>query len=182
DIEEQSAGNVFLQIFGPRILAFAWHVPGGVDDHEVGSAEFTGELVGLDQPGLRLRQSKSPLCSDKHFRSRRLSLVEPSGDRQAFLTQEFGVEQPTLVAGAVIGENRDEGMTGPEVAGKTDGTCDVDAARSAEAKPFLAQQVEDDGQRLRVGYLVGLVDLGAFKIGGNPSLTDPFGDRAPFGL
>src|SRR4030095_11832101 len=118
----------------------------------------------------------------KRCSSRRWSLVEPSGDRQAFLTQEFGVEQPTLVAGAVIGENRDDGMTGPEVASKTNGACDIDAARSAEAEPFLAQQVEDDGQRLRVGNLVGLIDLGAFEIGGDPSLTDPFGDGAPFRL
>src|SRR5680860_1067069 len=73
-------------------------------------------------------------------------------------------------------------MAWTQVAGKANGACDIDAAGSAEAEPFLAQEVEDDGQRFGVGDLVGLVDLGPVEIGGDASLADPLGDGAAFGL
>jgi len=31
-----------------RILAFVRHVPGGIDDDEIGSTKVAGELVGLN--------------------------------------------------------------------------------------------------------------------------------------
>ena len=48
--KKMRAGNVLGEIFGLRVLAFARHVPGGIDDDEVGRVELAGELVGLGQP------------------------------------------------------------------------------------------------------------------------------------
>ena len=73
-------------------------------------------------------------------------------------------------------------MTGAHVAREPDRAGHIDAARSAEAQPFLAQQIEDDRQRLGVGDLVGLVDHRTFEIGGDAALADAFGDRASFRL
>ena len=50
DIEEDGAGDVLLEIFGARVLAVAGHVPGGIDDDDVGRIELGRELVGLGQP------------------------------------------------------------------------------------------------------------------------------------
>ncbi len=57
DVEEDRAGNMLGEIFRARILAFARHVPGGVDDHKIGRVELALELVGLNQPCLWRRQS-----------------------------------------------------------------------------------------------------------------------------
>src|SRR5262245_38666720 len=128
-------------------------------------------------------KSKSPVFSlNERVRGRGPFAVEPLRHRQPLLTQEFGVEQPALVAGAVIGEHRDDRMTGAEIAGEPDGAGDIDAARSAEAETFLTQEVENDRQRLGILDLVGLVDLGGFEILSDAALADPFGDGAAFGL
>src|SRR4029079_3097676 len=115
-------------------------------------------------------------------RGRGLEAIEPSGKRQPLLTQECRVEYPTLVAGAVIGKDRDDRMTGAHVTCEPYRSGDIDTARSAEAQPFLAKQVEYDGQRLCVRNLIGLVDHGTFEIGGDAALADAFGDRASFRL
>src|SRR6185437_4409127 len=119
---------------------------------------------------------------NEYFGGRRLPLVEPGRGRQPFLAEEFWVEQPALIARPIIAEYRDYGMAGPKLTGKTNGASDIDAARSAEAETFFTQQVEDDGQGFGVRDLVGLVDLGAFEIGSDAALADPFSDRASFRL
>src|SRR6476646_40249 len=58
---------------------------------------------------------------DEHGRRRRFAAIEPSGNRQTLLAQECRVEQSALVAGAVVGQHRDDRMTGAHVAGKADG-------------------------------------------------------------
>src|SRR5512144_890835 len=70
---------------------------------------------------------------DEHGRRCWFAGVEPSGNRQTLLTQECRVEQPALVAGAVIGQHRDDRMTGAHVARKADGAGHIDAARPAKA-------------------------------------------------
>ena len=41
----------------------------------------------------------------------------------------------------------------------------------------MLQKIEDDGQHLFVGDLIGIVDRRAFQIGGDAALADAFGDR-----
>ena len=78
DVEEDRPGNMFGEIFGVRVLAFARHVPRGIDDDEVGRIELAFELVGLGQPCLRLQQIEFSIVSlDEHARRGRLFLVEP---------------------------------------------------------------------------------------------------------
>src|SRR5271166_6175990 len=43
-------------------------------------------------------------------------------------------------------------------------------------------EIEDDRQRLFVGDLIGEVDRGALKIGGNSALADALGDRGAAGF
>src|SRR6476620_10574662 len=131
------------------------------------SHDFEGSLIrnpNLDEDGWRYR----------------LAMVEPSGNRQTLLTQECRVEQPALVAGAVIAKHRDNRVAGAEVARKSDGACHIDTTCSAEAQPFLGQEVKYDRQRLGIWDLIGLVDHRTFEIGGDAALTDPFGNRASF--
>ncbi len=65
--------------------------------------------------------------------------LEPLRNRQALLAEKSRVEEAALVAGAVIGEDRDDRMTGAHVAREANSACDVNAARAAEAEAFLAQ-------------------------------------------
>ena len=51
------------------------------------------------------------------------------------------------------------------------------AARAAEAKPLVLEQVEDVGQGLAVGDLVGVVDRQVLEVGRDPPLADALGDR-----
>src|SRR5689334_24047078 len=126
--------------------------------------------------------STNPPLSNEYFGDGRLALVEPVWDGKPLLAQECGVEQPALIARAVIAKHRDDGVARAHRFGEPDGARDIDAARPAQAETFLAQQIEDDGKRLGIGHLIGLVDLGALEIGSDAALADPFGDRASFGL
>ena len=56
DVEEDRAGNMLGEIFLMRVPVLGRHVPGGIDDDEVGRIELAGKLVGLGQPSLRLQQ------------------------------------------------------------------------------------------------------------------------------
>ncbi len=50
DVEEDGAWDVLLEILLSRALAVARHVPGGIDDDDVGRIELGRELIGLGQP------------------------------------------------------------------------------------------------------------------------------------
>ena len=52
DVEEDRARNMLFEIFGVRVPVLARHMPGGVDDDEIGRIELGREFVGLGQPGL----------------------------------------------------------------------------------------------------------------------------------
>jgi hypothetical protein len=47
DIEEHGARNMLLEIFLPRVAPIARHVPGGIDDDEIGRLKLAFEFVGL---------------------------------------------------------------------------------------------------------------------------------------
>src|SRR3546814_15316072 len=46
---------------------------------------------------------------------------------------------------------------------------------------FMLEQIEHDRNSLIVGYLIGIIGNKAFEVRRYPPLTDPFGDRGPFG-
>ena len=73
-------------------------------------------------------------------------------------------------------------MAWAQIPGKADRAGDIDSAGAAETEPFLAQKLENDGERFGVRDLVGLVDLGSLQIGGDTTLADPLGDRAALPL
>ena len=52
---------------------------------------------------------------------------EPGWHRQVLRAQELRVEQLGLVAGAEVGEHRDDGVAGPHVLGEADRARDIDA-------------------------------------------------------
>ena len=47
DVEEDRAGDVLFEIFGVRVAPVARHMPGRIDDDEVGRVELAGKLIGL---------------------------------------------------------------------------------------------------------------------------------------
>ena len=100
------------------------------------SSSAASSSVSVNQDFERSVISNPNLYEDG--RGRGFVAIEPSGNRQPLLAQECRVEQPTLVAGAVIAKDRDDRMTGAHVACEPYGAGDIDAARSAEAQPFLA--------------------------------------------
>src|SRR5262245_43284115 len=64
-----------------------------------------------------------------HFRRR---VFEPAWQRQVLRLEEGGVEQPALIAGAVVAQHRHDGVARPKIAREPDRPGDVDAARSAQ--------------------------------------------------
>lgn len=102
---------------------------------------------------------------------------EPRGNRQPLRRQEVGIEELRLIAIAVVGKDRQDGVAGTEFPGKPNGAGNVDRRRSAEAQSLVFDEIEDVGQGLRIRDAVGEVGRKAFQIRRDPALTDPFGDR-----
>src|SRR5471032_1167543 len=93
--------------------------------------------------------------------------LHPGRQRQVLLAQEGRVEQLRLVAAAAVGEDRDDGLAGAELLGELHRAHDVDGGRAAQHQPLMLDQVEQHGQRLLIGDLVGHVDRRAFEVLGN---------------
>src|SRR3954468_54644 len=85
--------------------------------------------------------------------------LKPVRYRQAFLLEKGGIEELRLVARARVGEDRHHRMAGAESARQANRTRDVDAARAAEDESFLFHQIKNDGHRLGIRYLIGVIDL-----------------------
>src|SRR5262245_30878379 len=103
-------------------------------------------------------------------------LLEPRRYRKALFAQELRVEQFRLIARSIIGENRDDGVPRPQLLGKPDRARDIDAGRAAHAQTLVLEQIEDDWNRLLVGYLIGDVDRRILQVLGDATLADAFGD------
>src|SRR6185437_8729596 len=108
--------------------------------------------------------------------------LEPGWNRKLLLAEKFRIEQLRLIAGAVVGQYGDDGVSRAKLLGEPDGAGDVDAGGTAEAEALVLEQIEDEGHRLLVGYLVGDVDRRILEILGDAALTDAFGDRGTLGL
>src|SRR5262249_46984319 len=96
--------------------------------------------------------------------------------------QEVRIEQLGLIARAVVGEDRYDGVAGPELAGETDRARHVDARGAAEAQAFVLEEIEDDRHRLMVGNLGGAVYRIVFQGPGDAALADALGDRGALRL
>src|SRR5215471_15559468 len=103
-------------------------------------------------------------------------LREPRWHRKALFAQELRVEQLRLIARSIIGENRYDGVPWPQLLGKPDRTRDIDPGRAAHAQTLVLEQIEDDWNRLLVGYLVGDVNRRVLQVLGDATLADAFGD------
>src|SRR5215471_10458786 len=108
--------------------------------------------------------------------------VKPWRHWQAFRSEEGGVEQLRLIAVAVIGEDRDDGLARAELTRKPDGSSNVHPRRRSHAEAFMFEKVEADGDRFLIWNLEGQVDLKSFEVCGDASLADAFGDRTAFGF
>ena len=102
-------------------------------------------------------------------------------NRQVVGAQERRVEELRLIAGAVVGEDRHDGVARPEVAGEADRAGDVDARGAAENEPFVLGEVEDQRDRLAVRDDVGAVDADVADDRRGAAEADPFGDRVALG-
>src|SRR5438445_9787708 len=109
-----------------------------------------------------------------------LRLNEPFGRCESLGAQEFGVVEPRLITRAGIAEDRHDGLAWPQLAREADGAGDIDARRQAEAEAFFLEQRESDVEAFGIRDEESLVDLEAFKVGGDAALTDAFGNRAAF--
>src|SRR6185312_2518825 len=110
----------------------------------------------------RNRQSVGIAIMPSGFLERRLDVrfaLEPFRYRKFLRAQEVRVEQLRLIARAEVGKNGHDGVAGSEILRQPDCTGDVDAARAAEAKAFVQQQVEDDRNGFFVRDEIGFVDL-----------------------
>src|SRR5207253_10554474 len=79
---------------------------------------------------------------------------QPGRGRELARLQEFGVEEFRLVAGAGIGEDRDDRVPGPELAREANGAAHIDPGRAAEHQPFLGDEIEQCRQHLGISDLV----------------------------
>src|SRR5205814_7066551 len=105
---------------------------------------------------------------------------QPGRDGQIFRAQGRGVEQLRLIARTVVGEDRDDGVAGAEILGESYRARDVDAARAAEAKALVFEQIEQDRHGFLVADQIRLLDLDVFDDRGDAAKPDAFGDRTAF--
>src|SRR5229473_4553325 len=81
-------------------------------------------------------------CLERHLKGR--SAFQPRGHRQSFAAQEFWIEQLGLIARAVVGKHRYDGVPRPKLAREPDRPGDVDARRSPEAEALELKQIENE--------------------------------------
>src|SRR5262252_10493335 len=79
------------------------------------------------------------------------SPLEPRRHRQFLRAQELRIEQLGLITRAVVAKDGDDGVAGAELAREPDRARDIDAARAAEAQPFVLEQLEDHWHCFLVG-------------------------------
>src|SRR5476651_656713 len=108
--------------------------------------------------------------------------LHPGRQRQVFLAQERWIEQLRLVAAAAVGEDRDDGLAGAEIPGELHRADDIDRGRTAQHEALVHDQVEQDGQGLFVGDLIGRIDRCALEVLGDAALSDTLGDRVALGF
>ena len=90
--KNSAPGNMLCEIFVARVPAVARHMPGGIEDDEVGRIELAGELLGLDQPGLGEIGHFAILTLDENGRSGRLLLASSqSGTGSPFSRRNSGL-------------------------------------------------------------------------------------------
>src|SRR3546814_3139962 len=75
----------------------------------------------------------------KHKTAYEMRISDWSSDVCSSDLQKNRIEKLRLIPVAVVAEDRDDRMTGTELAREADGAGDIDAAGPAEAEPFLLQ-------------------------------------------
>src|ERR1700722_5879944 len=126
-----------------------------------------------------ITRSGSPRCAASHsVETNRLSLIvglslkvgrfdldaafEPMRHGKMLLAQKLGIVEFRKIARAGIGEDRNNRMARAEFFREPHCTDDVDGRRTAKQQAFIRCKVEQNGQSLRVGDLIGNVDGGVF--------------------
>src|SRR5262249_47525584 len=137
-----------------RAAAIAWFKPFPPGRNETVAPRSVSPLAGrrslcTTMSMLRLPQTATPLMQGS---------FHPGRDRQIFLAQEVGVEELGLITLATVGQDGDDGLAGPKIARQSNCAYDVDGRRAAKHQPLMHHEIEQDGQRVLVGDLVGGVD------------------------
>src|SRR6266446_10125754 len=102
-----------------------------------GSIRFACEKIDkIHGCGLKNGSRPSPGWEGKG-----LTLFQPRRGRELARLQKFWVEELRLVAGAGIGEDRDDRVPGPELARQPDRAADIDPGRAAEDQPLFLHEV-----------------------------------------
>src|SRR3974390_161586 len=90
--------------------------------------------------------------------------LEPRRGGEIARLEEFRVEELGLIAGARIGKDRDDRVTGSELASQPDRAADIDPRRAAKNKPLLLDEGEYDRQHLGIGDLILPIGREPFEV------------------
>ena len=102
--------------------------------------------------------------------------TQPFRNGKSFLFQELWIEEFGLITRSAVAEDGDNRFTGAQFFGQANCTSDVDPGGTPEAKPFLLKQLKANRQCLIIRNLEGVIHDRVFQVGGDPSLTDAFGN------
>ena len=74
--------------------------------------------------------------------------LHPEGNGEALRPQELRIEEFGLIACAVVGKDRHDGVARADYRRQADGPGDIDARGAAKADPLFFDEVEDVGVSL----------------------------------
>ena len=103
--------------------------------------------------------------------------TQPFRYGESFLVQEIWIEEFGLITRSAVAEDGDNSFSGAQFFGQANCTSDVDPGGTPEAQSFFLKQLKANRQCLSIGNLEGVIHDRVFQVGGDPSLTDAFGNR-----
>src|SRR5690606_1802199 len=99
-----------------------------IDGEHRGSAVTQVGISAVERLGswhVRYAFASGSLGVDENRRDILPLVLQPGWDRQVFAAQEGGVEELRLVAGAIVRQDRHDGMPWPHLAGQADGAGNI---------------------------------------------------------
>ena len=83
------------------------------------------------------------------------------------------VEEPRPVSVAAIAQHGHDGVAGTQTPRHLDRCTYIDPGRTAEVEAFVAKQLVDHGNGLRITDPDRVIDRRALEVGGPPAVADP---------
>src|SRR6187455_606490 len=89
--------------------------------------------------------------------------------KQAFFCKPFAIEQPRLIFGAVVAQDRHDGVSWTQPSRNLQSSRDIHAAGAAQKQAFIAQQSIDGAHAFNISHMHGVVDRRVSEIRGDAS-------------